>query len=763
VRTLAGAGLYFRLRSYVRLYLHAFVGCLLCVPVAFGQRPTEVIKGKSAVAREVLVKFRTASAAAVADVEQAADTEHSERVGRGDALRLIRSRSKNVDKLVNELAARPDVEYVEPNYIINVDAIPSDPSFSALWGLNNTGQIGGLPGADIEAPAAWDLTRGSASLAVGVIDSGIDYTHPDLSPNVWSAPAAFTVTLGGRTLTCPAGSHGFNALAFTCDPYDDFGHGTHVAGIIGAAGNNGLGVTGVNWTTRMVAIKFLDATGTGTTAGAVNGIYFLIQANSAFANTATPLNVRVLSASWGGPGASQALLDAINWANAYNMLFVAAAGNSGVNTDISPNFPSNYGSPNVISVAATDSADRRASFSNYGASTVDLGAPGVNILSTTRGGGYGYMSGTSMATPHVSGVAALALANCKLDTVALRDLLLRTAEPVAALAGITATGGRLNALRALRGCSSSPSFAVSATPAALSVARGTAATYSVTVTPQSGFTGAATLSVTGVPSGVTAGFGTNPVSITSAAAASSSLSLFVGATAVAGTYPLTVTATSGSLTQTTAITLTITASASGFSLTAAPGSQSVTAGNAVNYSVTLTPDPGSSNSVTLAVSGLPAGAMAGFSANPVAVSAPASSTLTITTATNTPAGTYMLTVTGTSGSISRTAVVSLPVTALAQTTTVPAVPVNVQAMQLSPTQNRITWSPGSTNQNGFILEACQGVGCNFTSVWYSFYGAGVTEAVHSGVAPGQVWSYHVRAYNDVGSSTYSAITTVADR
>jgi subtilisin family serine protease len=747
----------------VRLPLPALLACLLCVPAAFAQRPTEVVKGKSAVAREVLVKFRTASTAAVADIEQAADTDHSERVGRDDKLRLIRSRSKNVESLLRALGTRPDVEYVEPNYIIHVDATPSDPSFSSLWGLNNTGQIGGLPGADIEAPAAWDLTTGSASVAVGVLDSGIDYNHPDLSPNVWSAPAAFTVTLAGRTLTCPAGSHGFNALAFTCDPADDFGHGTHVAGTIGAAGNNGLGVTGVNWTTRLVPIKFLDANGSGTTAGAVNGIYFLIQANLAFANTATPLNVRVLSASWGGSGASQALLDAINWANAYNMLFVAAAGNSGVNTDISPNFPSCYGSANMISVAATDAADQRPSFSNYGASTVDLGAPGVNILSTTRGGTYGYMSGTSMATPHVSGVAALTLANCNLDTAALRDLLLRTAEPVASLAGVTVTGGRLNAWRALRGCSSSPSFTLSTTPAAQSAAPNTGATYSVNVAPQSGFSGAVTLSVSGLPTGVTASFGTNPIWITSSAAASSSLTLLVGATAVAGTYAATVTAASGGLVQRTTITLTITASAFGFSLTAAPGSQPVTAGNAANYSVTVTPDAGFSGSVSLAVSGLPAGATAAFSPNPVAVSAPASSTLTITTGAGTTAGTYTLTIIGTSSSITRTAVVSLLAAAPSQTPTVPAVPVNVQAVQISPTQNRISWSPGSTNQSGFILEACPGAGCNFTTGWYSFHGPGVTETVHSGVAAGQVWSYHVRAYNDAGSSTYSAITTVTVR
>src|SRR5262249_21728522 len=229
--------------------------------------------------------------------------------------------------------------------------------------------------------------------------------------NIWSAPAAFSVTVGGQTINCPAGSHGFNAINNTCNPLDDNNHGTHTSGTIGATGNNGSGVVGVNWNTRIMGLKFLSASGSGNTADAIECIDFAIQAKQAFAS-AGGANVRILSNSWGGGGFSQALLDAINRANSNNMLFVAAAGNNNSNNDTTAFFPANYDAPNVVSVAATDNRDAKSSFSNFGATTVDLGAPGTNILSTVRNGGFSVFSGTSMATPHVSGAAALVLSRC---------------------------------------------------------------------------------------------------------------------------------------------------------------------------------------------------------------------------------------------------------------------------------------------------------------------------------------------------------------
>ncbi len=326
------------------------------------------------------------------------------------------------------LARRADVLAVEPNYVLHSTRVPNDPQFPSLWALRN----GSVAGADIHATGAWDLTTGSIANVAAVVDSGVDYTHPDLAPNKWSAPAAFTVTVGGQTITCPAGSHGFNAIAFAqaqpaaavCNPADDNGHGTHVAGTIGAVGNDGVGVSGVNWTTRIMALKFLDAAGSGSISDAINAIEFAIQVKSYFAGT-NGANVRVLSNSYGGDGFSPALFSAVGQANTANMLFVAAAGNAGTNNDAAPFYPASFSVGNVISVAATDEGDGRAglSFRTIGATSVHLGAPGTNILSTVPGGGYGGKSGTSMATPHVAGAAMLVLSGCALNTAQLRATL----------------------------------------------------------------------------------------------------------------------------------------------------------------------------------------------------------------------------------------------------------------------------------------------------------------------------------------------------
>ena len=286
-----------------------------------------------------------------------------------------------------------------------------------LCGSGCFGSPTGTAGADISADFAWDVSTGSRANVVAVVDTGIDYNHPDLAANVWSAPTSFTVNIGGTLITCAAGTHGFNAITNTCNPLDDNDHGSHTSGTIGAVGNNGIGVSGVNWVASIMGSKFLDASGSGTTAGAINAIDFTIQAKAIFGAGA---NVRVLSNSWGGGGFSQALLDEINKANTNNMLFVAAAGNASANNDVTPNYPSNYAAPNVMAVAATDNRDARASFSNYGRTTVHLGAPGVDVLSTTRNNTYKYFSGTSMATPHVAGAAALVLSMCSLDTAGVK-------------------------------------------------------------------------------------------------------------------------------------------------------------------------------------------------------------------------------------------------------------------------------------------------------------------------------------------------------
>jgi subtilisin family serine protease len=372
----------------------------------------EVVDGHPVAAGEILVRFR--GNPDLARLRGDVDTETDRFVGDGRVWHA-RSRSKNVQTLITQLAARPDVLYAEPNYLLYSTLQPNDPRFPDLWNLLNVGQtVGGTPGtpgADIHAPDAWDTAIGARTVLVGVVDTGVDYSHPDLAANVWSAPAQFTITVGGLSITCPAGTHGFNAITKKCDPFDDHFHGTHVSGTIGAVGNNGLGVVGVNSLANIIGLKFLDASGSGTVADAITAIEFGIQAKATLGAVA---NIRVLSNSWGGGGFSQALLDEITRANQNDMLFVAAAGNSSSNNDLTPSYPATYAVPNVVAVAATDNQDGLASFSNYGPATVHLGAPGVKVLSTVPGGAYDSFSGTSMATPHVSGAAALLLTRCSL-------------------------------------------------------------------------------------------------------------------------------------------------------------------------------------------------------------------------------------------------------------------------------------------------------------------------------------------------------------
>jgi subtilisin family serine protease len=419
-----------------------------------------VLNGHEAVAGEVLIRLRDVVAAAErGQLEQQLDADESRELGHGLGLQRIHSRSFDVRTLLAFLRTHPSVAYVEPNYVLRTAAAPAETQFASQWALQNLGQsingaAAGTTGADIHAIRAWDVSTGTRANVVGVIDTGIDYSHADLSANVWTAPAAFTVTIGGTPITCAAGTHGFNAITRTCDPRDDNDHGSHVSGTIGAAGNNSRGVAGVNWTTSIMASKFLDATGYGTLSDAIDAIEFTIQAKAAFASSGAA-NVRVLNNSWGGGGFSQALLDEINKAGTNGMLFVAAAGNNATDNDTEAAYPANYtssGATNVVSVAATDNNDQLASFSNYGRTQVHLGAPGVNILSTTRGNTYRYFSGTSMATPHVTGAAALVLSRCALTTGALRNAILHNVDVIGALTGWVTTNGRLNVDKALRSC-----------------------------------------------------------------------------------------------------------------------------------------------------------------------------------------------------------------------------------------------------------------------------------------------------------------------
>jgi subtilisin family serine protease len=290
---------------------------------------------------------------------------------------------------------------------------------------------------------AWVKTHGSDKVVVAVLDSGVDYTHQDLVSNIWSRPDAVPQYADDELGTFDD-MHGFDADADGGDPMDDNGHGTHCAGIIGAEGDNNLGITGINWNVSIMPLKFLGRGGFGTTANAIKSINYAIDRKQ------HGVNVRVINASWGSTQYSRALEDAIRAAGDQGILFVAAAGNNGTDNDKRAHYPSNYDLPNVISVAALDRTDSLASFSNYGVKTVHIAAPGREILSTWLGDEYREASGTSMAAPHVSGVAALILASePNLSVAKLRERILGTVDKIDSLQGKISSGGRLCAAQAL--------------------------------------------------------------------------------------------------------------------------------------------------------------------------------------------------------------------------------------------------------------------------------------------------------------------------
>lgn len=351
--------------------------------------------------------------------------------------------------IAGQLSRDPDVEYVEANVILHMDRTPNDPRFSELYGLHNTGAQGGVVGADVGAVKAWDVSIGSRDVVVAVIDTGIDDSHPDLKANSWRNPGESGTDAEGKDKATNGldddengyvdDVKGWNFIANSNDPFDDNGHGTHCAGTIGGAGDDGFGVVGVNWQVSLVAAKFLDESGSGSLDDAVKAIEYT-----------TALGVDMTSNSWGGGGFSETMDAAIREAQDKDILFIAAAGNDTSDNDRDPHFPSSYEEDNVIAVAATDRADRIASFSSYGATSVDVGAPGVGILSTFPGGKFERLSGTSMATPHVTGVAALVKSVYPQATAGeIKARILNTSDPVAALSGKTLTGGRVNAFAAL--------------------------------------------------------------------------------------------------------------------------------------------------------------------------------------------------------------------------------------------------------------------------------------------------------------------------
>ncbi|HEX8196275.1 MAG TPA: S8 family serine peptidase [Pyrinomonadaceae bacterium] len=347
-----------------------------------------------------------------------------------------------VEQALSQYSNLAGVENAQPNYIYKLTANPNDAQFSQLYGM-----------AKINAPAAWETTTGSPNVVVAIIDTGIRYTHEDLAANMWKNSGEIV----GNGVDDDANGfvddvYGWDFFYNDSDPWDENSHGTHVAGTVGAVGNNAVGVAGVNWNVRLMAIKIYNNTGFGSTSAMLVNAYNYVRMMKT-----RGVNIRVTSNSYGGCdeacGYDQATKDAIDRLGEADVLNVFAAGNENRNIETTPFYPASYTSPQILSVAASDQNDNRGSFSNFGATSVDVAAPGVNILSTVNASNSAYatFTGTSMAAPHVSGAAALlAAANPSLSAASLKASLMNSVDVLPQWNGVVKTGGRINAARAVQ-------------------------------------------------------------------------------------------------------------------------------------------------------------------------------------------------------------------------------------------------------------------------------------------------------------------------
>jgi thermitase len=360
-------------------------------------------------------------------------------------------RDLSVSEAVERYEASPNVEYAEPDFEVRLAATPNDPRFPSMYNLENTGQsvggVAGTPDADIDASKAWDVTSGSMDTVVAIIDTGVDINHPDLEQNVWTNPGE----VPGNGIDDDDNNyvddvHGWDFYHndnSVFDSSEEDHHGTHVAGTIAARGNNGVGITGIAWQARVMPLKVFGPD-RGYVSDAIEALNYAVDNGTKISNN---------SYAWHGTGSySQSFADALEAANARGHLFVAAAANNSLNNDSIPHYPASYDSSNIISVAATDNTDSLTSFSNYGATSVDLAAPGVGVLSTYTNDTYAWGKGTSMATPHVAGTAALIQSAAPdLDDSGIKARILSSVDRKPSLEGKTVTGGRLNAAEALDG------------------------------------------------------------------------------------------------------------------------------------------------------------------------------------------------------------------------------------------------------------------------------------------------------------------------
>ncbi len=468
----------------------------------------------------------------------------------GRLAKLTLGKGMDVMAAIKRISRNPAVEYAEPNYLVKAIGTPDDPNFSQLWGMHNTGQNGGTNDADIDAVEAWDITTGDSNIVIGVIDTGVDYNHEDLQGNIWTNPGE----IAGNGIDDDGNGviddiHGYSAVNDNGDPMDQNGHGTHVSGTIGAQGNDGVGVVGVNWDVTIVGCQFLDAGGSGSTAGAIACIDYMtnLKVNHG-------VNIKATNNSWGGGSFSQALKDSIDAAGDAGILFAAAAGNSAVDNDANPSYPSSYDSEAIIAVASTTRNDEMSSFSQWGLTSVDIGAPGSDILSTTPNNGYSSFSGTSMATPHVAGAAALVWSiNPDLTPVEMKALLMNTGDSIAALDGLVASGKRLNVNNALAEADPEPGYRLTVDTESQTISAGDSASYAFSVDSVAGWTGDVDVSVSVSP----ALEGVSLSSMTVAAGSGFTVDVVTTEETLWGSYTITVDGVNGDMAKSKSVSLDI--------------------------------------------------------------------------------------------------------------------------------------------------------------------------------------------------------------
>ncbi len=426
------------LKNYLMTPLIALAFSIFLFPVfLYGQQ-----REKGEVPGELLVKFRSGitlqRSRELNEKNKAITLQRFADIG-WERVKL--PSGKSIHAAIAAYREDTEVEAVQPNYYYHLLATPNDPSFGSLWGM-----------AKISAPQAWDLNTGSSTVVIANIDTGVKYDHEDLAANMWTNPGEVNNNgLDDDNNGFVDDYYGYDFFFNDPNPLDENGHGTHTSGTMGAVGNNSLGVVGVNWSVRIMAIKIYDNDGFGTTSAMLINAYNYVRMMKL-----RGINIRVSNNSYGGCdeacGYDQATKDAIDALGSAGVLQVFAAGNDGLNIDTFPQYPAAYNSPWIITVSNSTSTDTRNGGSNFGAVNVDLAAPGTSILSTLNGATpYGNLSGTSMAAPHVTGAAALlASHNPNLSLASLKATILNTVDVLPAWNGIVKTGGRLNVAQALQ-------------------------------------------------------------------------------------------------------------------------------------------------------------------------------------------------------------------------------------------------------------------------------------------------------------------------